>query len=76
VAVVIVSPLATGLLLALATFVVGYVARPVGAFFLGHVGDKFGTKTVLVFTLILMALRPPSVGRWSSENIAKRIAVC
>src|SRR6478735_1717465 len=45
---------ATGLLLALATFGVGYVARPVGAFFLGHVGDKLGRKTVLVFTLILM----------------------
>jgi MFS family permease len=42
---------ATGLLLALATFGVGYVARPVGAFFLGHVGDKLGRKTVLVFTL-------------------------
>ena len=48
------SHAATGLLLALATFGVGYVARPIGAFFLGHVGDKFGRKTVLVFTLILM----------------------
>jgi MFS family permease len=33
-----------GVLLALATFGVGYVARPVGAFVLGHVGDKFGRK--------------------------------
>src|ERR1700738_3642526 len=45
---------ATGLLLALATFGVGYVARPIGAFFLGHLGDKFGRKTVLILTLILM----------------------
>ena len=37
---------ATGVLLALATFGVGYVARPVGAFVLGHVGDKFGRKKV------------------------------
>src|SRR5271165_939035 len=44
----------TGLLLALATFGVGYVARPVGAFFMGHIGDKFGRKRVLVATLFLM----------------------
>jgi MFS family permease len=39
--------------LALATFGVGYVARPVGALFLGHIGDKFGRKRVLVLTLVL-----------------------
>jgi MFS family permease len=53
---------ATGTLLALATFGVGYVARPVGAFFLGHVGDKFGRKKVLVFTIILMGLSTFLVG--------------
>jgi MFS family permease len=53
---------ATGLLLALATFGVGYVARPVGAFFLGHIGDKFGRKTVLVLTLFLMGASTFLVG--------------
>src|SRR5262245_63148258 len=43
-----------GTLLALATFGVGYVARPIGAFFLGHLGDKFGRKKVLVLTVLLM----------------------
>ncbi|MCK2216989.1 MHS family MFS transporter [Actinomadura sp. ATCC 31491] len=45
---------ATGTLLALATFGVGYLARPVGALVLGHVGDKFGRKKVLVATLVMM----------------------
>jgi MFS family permease len=45
---------ATGTLLALATFGVGYLARPVGAFILGHLGDRIGRKRVLVFTLVLM----------------------
>jgi len=53
---------ATGTLLALATFGVGYVARPVGAFLLGHIGDKFGRKRVLVFTLILMGASTFLVG--------------
>src|SRR5260370_14117051 len=35
---------------AFATFGVGYIARPIGAFFMGHVGDKFGRKKILTFT--------------------------
>ncbi|MEU5258765.1 MFS transporter [Amycolatopsis sp. NPDC021455] len=53
---------ATGTLLALATFGVGYLARPVGAFVLGHVGDRFGRKRVLVFTLLLMGFATFAVG--------------
>ncbi len=57
-------------MLALATFGVGYVARPIGAFFLGHMGDKFGRKRVLVFTLLLMGASTflvgclPTYGQW------------
>ncbi len=32
----------------LATYGVGYVARPIGAFFLGHWGDTHGRKNVLL----------------------------
>jgi len=53
---------ATGTLLALATFGVGYAARPIGAFVLGHIGDKFGRKRVLVFTLMLMGVSTFLVG--------------
>jgi MFS family permease len=53
---------AIGTILALATFGVGYVARPVGAFFMGHFGDKFGRKKVLVFTLIMMGVSTFLVG--------------
>src|SRR6476659_10881944 len=38
----------------LATFGVGYVARPIGAFVLGHWGDTHGRKTVLVLCMLLM----------------------
>jgi len=53
---------ATGTLLALATFGVGYLARPVGAIFLGHIGDRFGRKRVLVLTLLLMGVSTFLVG--------------
>jgi MFS family permease len=53
---------AAGTLLALATFGVGYLARPVGAFVLGHVGDRFGRKKVLVFTVTLMGAATFLVG--------------
>jgi MFS family permease len=38
----------------LSTYAVGYVARPLGAFVLGHLGDKHGRKNVLVLAMLLM----------------------
>ncbi|GAA4556352.1 MFS transporter [Pseudonocardia xishanensis] len=67
---------ATGTLLALATFGVGYVARPVGAFVLGHVGDRFGRKRVLVATVLLMGIATFLVGclpSYSSIGVAAPI---
>ncbi len=39
---------------AFATFGVGYVARPIGAFVLGHWGDTHGRKNVLVLCMLMM----------------------
>ena len=38
----------------LATYGVGYVARPIGAFMLGRYGDRHGRKSVLVLCMLLM----------------------
>ncbi|MDL5204832.1 MFS transporter [Streptomyces sp. ALI-76-A] len=53
---------ATATLLSLATFGVAYAARPVGALFLGHYGDKLGRKKIMVFTLILMGVSTFLIG--------------
>ncbi len=46
----------------LATYGVGYVARPVGAFVLGHYGDVHGRRNVLLVCLFLMGLSTMAVG--------------
>src|SRR4029453_5176732 len=47
---------------ALATYGVGYVARPVGAFVLGHYGDTYGRRRVLGFCMVLMGVSTTAVG--------------
>src|SRR5262245_24496016 len=46
----------------LATYGVGYVARPIGAIFLGHWGDTHGRKNVLLLCLFLMGFSTMAVG--------------
>jgi MFS family permease len=53
---------ATGTLLSLATYGVAYVARPVGAIFMGHLGDRYGRKRVLLLTVTLMGIATFLVG--------------
>ncbi|MGH3519536.1 MAG: MFS transporter [Haloechinothrix sp.] len=45
-----------GIVASLATFGVGYVARPIGAFALGHWGDRHGRKNVLVLCMLMMGV--------------------
>jgi MFS family permease len=45
-----------------ATFGVAYITRPLGAVALGHVGDRFGRKKVLTFTLLLMGFSTFIIG--------------
>ena len=63
-----------GIVASFATFGVGYVARPIGAFVLGHWGDTHGRKNVLVLCMLLIgastfgvALLPTyaAVGIWA-----------
>lgn len=49
-------------LLAYATFAVGFVARPLGGLIFGHFGDRIGRKTMLVITLLLMGGATVAIG--------------
>lgn len=56
-----VSP-TVGTLAAFSTFAVGFIARPVGAAVMGHVGDRVGRKRILVLSVLMMGLSTFAVG--------------
>jgi len=49
-------------LASLGTFAIGFIARPLGALFFGHIGDKIGRKRSLVLTLIIMGVSTTLIG--------------
>jgi MFS family permease len=53
---------AVGVLLAFATFGVGFVARPVGGIIWGHFGDRYGRKRAFLTALLTMAAGSVLIG--------------
>ncbi|BAT58627.1 proline/betaine transporter [Variibacter gotjawalensis] len=51
-----------GTLIALATFGVGFIARPFGGLFFGYLGDRIGRKPVLLITLMLVGVGTVIIG--------------
>jgi MHS family shikimate/dehydroshikimate transporter-like MFS transporter len=52
----------SGTLVSLATYSVGFIARPVGGIVIGHYGDKIGRKSMLVLTLMIMGIATFLIG--------------
>lgn len=46
----------TALMATYAIFAISFIFRPLGGIFWGHVGDKFGRKNALSWSIILMTL--------------------
>lgn len=51
-----------GTLASLATFGVGFLARPVGGIIFGHLGDRIGRKPVLIITMMGMGIISTLIG--------------
>ncbi len=50
------------IILAMATYGVGYISRPLGAWYFGHLGDKIGRRKVLFYTILLMGVSTTLIG--------------
>ncbi len=62
-----IDPLA-GTLASLATYAVGFLARPLGGALFGHFGDRLGRKSMLVVTLFVMGLSTFLIGLLPTYN--------
>jgi MFS family permease len=62
------------LLASFSTFAVGFIARPLGAVFFGHLGDKAGRKTAFAAALLIMGLATTSIGLLPSYKTAGVLA--
>lgn len=51
-----------GTLAAFAVFGVGFLARPLGAVVIGHIGDRHGRKRALIISLMMMGAAPFLIG--------------
>lgn len=51
-----------GTLVAFATYLVGFLARPVSAAIFGHWGDRIGRKVMLIVTLLMMGISTALIG--------------
>ena len=52
----------SGTILALSTFAVGYLSRPIGGMICGNLGENFGRRFVLVTTLVVMGTTTAMIG--------------
>jgi MFS family permease len=52
----------TGTIAAFGGFTVGFIARPIGGVLCGHIGDRYGRKTVMMLTLLVMGTATVGMG--------------
>ncbi|MDB5417399.1 MAG: transporter, partial [Phenylobacterium sp.] len=68
----------TGVMLAFATYALGFAARPLGGIVFGHFGDRIGRKRLLMVSLVLMGASTFAIGllpTYASIGMAAPIAL-
>ncbi|MEU9882157.1 MFS transporter [Streptomyces phaeochromogenes] len=68
-----------GQIVSLATFGVGFLARPIGAFVAGHLGDRIGRKSTLILTFSIMTVATAAIGfvpTYQQIGVAAPLLLC
>lgn len=69
---------AVGTTAAFGSFAVGFVARPLGAIVFGHLGDRYGRKSMLIVTVVMMSTCTGVIGllpTYASIGVAAPVIV-
>lgn len=64
----------TALLASFAVFGAAMIARPLGAVFFGHLGDRIGRKTTLVYALLTMGIATVLIGLLPTYHVIGWVA--
>lgn len=59
----------SGLMIAFATFAIGYLVRPFGGIVFGHFGDKIGRKVTFTVSILMMAIATLGLGLVPSYSV-------
>ncbi|RYE43523.1 MAG: MFS transporter [Hyphomicrobiales bacterium] len=62
------------LILSFATFASGYLVRPVGGLVFGYIGDRFGRRTALMITIVMMGTATVLIGVLPTYAVAGALA--
>ena len=65
---------AISIMSAFLAFGVGFAARPLGAVIFGHIGDKYGRRSALVITVLMMGLATTLIGLLPTYSTAGVVA--
>ncbi|MFF5988029.1 MFS transporter [Prauserella flavalba] len=68
-----------GQIVSLASFGVGFLARPLGAFVAGHLGDRIGRKSTLILTFSIMTVATAAIGlmpTYDQIGVAAPLLLC
>lgn len=62
------------IVLTFAIFAVGFITRPLGGIFFGHLGDRYGRRKALVFSVLMMAIPALSIAALPTYDQIGRMA--
>ncbi|MEM9242655.1 MAG: MFS transporter [Pseudomonadota bacterium] len=65
----------TSLLIAFSIFATGFLTRPLGSIFFGHIGDRYGRKKAIILSMLLMCFSTVGIGLLPIHHVNTHLIV-